>query len=325
MEKCFEVLERQLPKISKIYLNSKIEKKSVLWKIFNSKKYFIELKSKLKDMKISDKTVFIFSTGEGFEIGNLEKWFPKAYQSNKKVSIQHGVFILDYDIKKELARNFINFFSNLFFNFNLLGKGFGGTKFDKYLVHGKRYEEYLIKQKKWLPQNIVVGGCLLRPISKEKFNSGDCCVLLLQPLVEINIVSAEKFNYYIKKILKELKNNYTKIVIRLHPKMNYKDYSFLLKEGVEISCSKNIEDDFKRAEIAVSFFSTALIDAYLKEIPVVGVSIPEINKKYFNFIEKVVAYDNININKNDYSKYKIKTDEIDILTKKDEALLKLLN
>lgn len=307
MEKCFELLEEKLPNVTKIYLNSK-KNKTIIWKIFNSKKYFEILECNINELNIPKESIFIFSTGEGFEIANLKKWFPLK---NKIIAIQHGMFILKYNIKLEMIRNILNGLFNLFLGFNIVGKGFGGTKFDKYLVYGEKYKNYLVENKKWNSSKVLQAGPLLKKVLKKEVKQTGKCILLLQSLVEVKFITQIKFEYYLKNIVEQLKLNFDSVIIRFHPKMQSIDYNFLLDEKIEISRNKKLEEDLEFVEVAFSFFSTALIDANLLNIPVVGIKIPEISDNYYEFLEKIVNYNNIIIEKKDYVSYKIKKNEFE--------------
>lgn len=269
-------------------------------RVLYGKKYLSEIKkiiSKNKDI-INNNTI-IFSCGEGFIIGNINYWFP-SFNNKNTIAIQHGMFLLKSNNILSIFKKLFNLISKILFGINLIGKGFGGTKFENYIVYGMKYKNYLL-EKGWNNNNILVSGNLIKGnyISKNNKNYKkeiNSVIFLLQDLTIKNITS-QKFEDYLINIINILSSQFSKVIVRLHPKM---DNGFICKiqsriSNREIIYSNKISlvDDFDRSDCAISFFSTALIDANLYGLPVAGIKLPEIKLEYYDFLSKIIKLENL--------------------------------
>jgi hypothetical protein len=335
MEHTFFVIEAMLKKkkiaYSKVYAHA-TNNNSIFWRLFNYKKYFNSLNSFMNIEMKYEKSLLIFCVGEGFEISNLNNWLPDDLKKARKIALQHGMFYLNNKwhrkLKLFLVKN-INFITRLFFNFNISGLGFGGVKFDYYVVYGNKYKNYLLKKQKWNRKNILVSGSILKPIQNNiqinKIGGGNC-LLLLANFVEVKLLSKQKYINYLKLIVTALNKRYKNVLVRPHPKM---DLSILKNVGdVEITTTKSINEDFTDKEVVFSFYSSGLIDAALIGLPVIGIIIPEVNYRYYDFINKkidIAEFDLILNNLIDYSECFINKDEIYTGDNTKQIFIKMFN
>lgn len=264
------------------------------------KNYLSKLKKIInKNMDTINNNTIIFSCGEGFVIGNINYWFP-TFKNKKTIAIQHGMFLLKSNNISNIFKIIFNFISLILFNINLIGRGFGGTKFGNYIVYGMKYKNYLL-EKGWENNDILVSGNLIKGnyISKSNDNYKKeikSVVFLLQDLTVKNI-TLQKFENYLIKIINILSSQFSKVIVRLHPKME-NDFIYKLKSKTSnseiiYSSERNLIDDFDRSDCAISFFSTALIDANLYGLPVAGIKLPEIKLEYYNFLSKIIKLENL--------------------------------
>ena len=280
--------------------------------------------------KISPDSIFIFSCGEGFEISNIDIWFKPYIRKGKYIAIQHGMFGLQTINNKSYIKIIINKMSRFILNYSLVGKGFGGTFFDNYIVYSEKYENYLTSKKGWKKDNIIISGALLK--GGKKVSSGtkqitySTCLLLLQDLVITNYVTKKYFMEYFQVIVDQLCVTYNSVIIKYHPKMNPSDYR--IKNNDRIIYSKgNLMDDIQRSEVAFSFFSTAMIDANIADVPVIGIIIPGINIEKYNFLKKSINYDQLTKEIKRMPNYDdciISEDEIDLTDNIETSINKML-
>ena len=105
-----------------------------------------------------ENTLIIYSNAEGFFLSNKDKWLPKIHNC-KEIGIQHGFMPLSN--RQDFKRKVSLFLSHIL-NYNLVGAGFGGVKFDKIVVFGYIYKDFLVKFKEWEPKNVLIGSLLLK-------------------------------------------------------------------------------------------------------------------------------------------------------------------
>ena len=276
-----------------------------MWRLKNQRQYFAKLRTlaneQLKD--IDDKCLIFFSCGEGFEVSNQDKWLPEKFKKSKKIAIQHGVFTTS-DLKKgenklsHSIRQLINNGTNLIFDFNILGRGFGGTKFDYYIVYAQKYKQHLLESRGWKAESVLISGLSLKditikPVPKNSKNQ-ETALLLLQDIAFAKITTESKSFEYLDTIVAQLKNCYKTVKIRLHPKMERAKYDNYFKSYDNVTVTNTtLEDDLKEVDTAFSYVSTTLIDAFLMGVPVVGILIPEIDSHDYSFLKQGVNLDNI--------------------------------
>lgn len=343
MEEQMDYLERLLKKknirVSKIkFPRINFNNGNMLNIFFNralhGEKYLSKLKKIINEnMDIIKNNTIIFSCGEGFVIGNIDYWFP-TFNYQKTIAIQHGMFILKNNNISNIIKKIFNFISLTLFNINLIGRGFGGTKFENYIVYGMKYKNYLL-EKGWDNNNILVSGDLIKGnyINKNSNNYKkeiNSVVFLLQDLTIKNITS-QKFENYLIKIINILSSQFSKVIVRLHPKMNIeficKLQSKISNREIIYSTKTNLVDDLERSDCAISFFSTALIDANLYGLPVAGIKLSEIKLEYYNFLSKIIKLENLKNeiielkNHMETTKWEIKDEEFYV---NDNGLSKLL-
>lgn len=270
-------------------------------RVLYGKKYLSEVKKIIgKNKDIINNNTIIFSCGEGFIIGNINYWFP-SFNNKNTIAIQHGMFLLKSNNILSIFKKSFNLISKILFGINLIGKGFGGTKFGNYIVYGVKYKNYLL-EKGWENNDILVSGNLIKGnYLNEKYNNNckqkmNSVVLLLQDLTVKNI-SFKKFENYLFKIIEILSDQFSKVIVRLHPKMD-KDFISEIenktsKNEIIFSSKRNLIDDFNQSDCAISFFSTALIDANLFGLPVAGIKLPEIKLEYYQFLNKIIKLENL--------------------------------
>lgn len=334
MDSSFDLLTKKLNErnilVNKIYLPSNDKKNTFFWRLLHGKNYLNNLRKVIEDKKLLGNENIFLSCGEGFEIANLSMWLGNLSNYNL-IAIQHGIMPKTMKFHKKIFRLILNRVSQLILRFNIIGNGFGGTKLNYYMVYSSTYKSFLVNNMGWSKENIIVSGELLKERNEIKFKSDfnvKTCLLLLQDFPLAEMMSLETYKKYLLKIIDELKNNFDEVVIRLHPKMNLDDYSFLEECNVIISKNRTLKADFKKADLAMSFYSTALIDAYLYGLPVVGIYLPELKKEHYSFIETVVNYNEISEllkSVDNYKKLSISSEEIEFKNEAEATLDKLLD
>lgn len=306
----FKILKKELLNKNykiEVFRNKTISRASLYWRCRNGNDYLSRLRSAyiswLEERKIINPKLIIFSSGEGFEIVNINYWFLGELQKSKKIAIQHGIFgkeELSSTRRKSMlmVRSSINLLSSIVLGFNLIGYGFGSIKFDKYIVYSKYYSDYLVNYKSWRKENVLIAGRLFKPLRMIPLTKNKSSALfLLQDLVLANILSKKRFEFYLVNIIRSLCAVYQNVNLRLHPKMNVDEYMFLsdLELNCNVSLHNNLTEDIDNCTVAFSFNSTALIDAFLSQKPVVGIVIPELNLEDYQFINFNIRWDRISV------------------------------
>lgn len=237
-------------------------------------------------------TLIIYSNAEGFWISNKDKWTPSFIHCTE-VLLQHG--IMPISANNLYLRNLLNFISSLSMGYNIIGKGFGGINADYMIVYGNAYKNFLVNKKGWKNNQILVSGCIFKsPYIDLSLNyketNPNSCLLLLQDL-SISYIPEQRFISYCRKILEDLSLKYDTIILRKHPKMSIKyDNIFSQMKNVYIShCS--LQTDILSVEHVFSFFSTALIDAYLLNRKIVAIKLPEIPINVYTSFNRVIYID----------------------------------
>jgi len=337
-----KIIERELNRREievLLFFLPELSNRDILWRFKNRNSFFdnikLHLSLKVKDFK--ENCIVVFSTGEGFEIGNLDRWLPKELKSKKSIVIQHGIFgESEMELEKKnivkITRKLVNTVTSRLFNFNLLGKGFGGVKFDYYIVYAEKYKNFLCEYRNWKVEEIIVSGRLLKggvnePI-ENKLKSTDTCLFLLQNLVFAKIIEESKYLYYLSSITSQLVKCFKSVRVRFHPKMERKNYEPIFDyPSVTITSGTSLKEDLEDVNIAFSFHSTALIDAFLYGVPVVGVKIPEIKEIDYKFLSTTVTYKKIlkfTQETKNFNECKITRHELEFENNKEESLQRIL-
>lgn len=261
------------------------------------KKYLRLLKQDFREKVPSEyfiNTLIIYSNAEGFWISNKDNW-SSLFIHCTEVFLQHG--IMPISIGYCHLRGLLNFCSSLLMGYNIIGKGFGGVKADYMVVYGSTYKNFLVDKKGWKDGQILVSGCVFK--SSHIDSSFDCkkpisksCLLLLQNLSAFYI-SEQRFVSYCRKILEDLSFKYDKIIVRKHPKMSI-EYDSIWK-GLKNVCisQSSLRTDILSVEHVFSFFSTALIDAYLLNRKVIAIKLPEIPINVYTSFNRVIHVDDL--------------------------------
>lgn len=252
-------------------------------------------------------TLIVYSNAEGFWISNKKKWISSLVKCTE-VFLQHG--IMPISVNNRYLRTTLNLLSSLLIGYNIIGKGFGGIYADYIVVYGNAYKNFLVNKHGWIDCQILVSGCLFKsscvdPCSDNKAIIPNSCLLLLQNL-SASYLSEQKFVSYCRTILENLSAKYDVIILRKHPKMSVEyDKIFSDIENVCISHS-SLENDILSVEHVYSFFSSALIDAYILKRKVVAIKLSEIPINVYASFNRVVHVEDLRI----YLQNGIDTDEM---------------
>lgn len=285
---------QKYPVTIRLYVSS-FSSISFIERLKEGKKYLRSLKKDFKEKVPSEfcvDTLIIYSNAEGFWISNKQYWIP-LLTGCKEVFLQHG--IMPMSTGYSCVRGLANFFSSLSVGYNLVGKGFGGVNADYIIVYGNAYKKYLVDKKGWKDNQVLVSGYLFKSCpessSYDKAVIPNSCLLLLQDL-SVSYMSEQKFISYCHKIVEDLSLKYETIIVRKHPKMPVK-YEGIFSDIKNVCIShSSLETDILSVEHVYSFFSTALIDAYLFHRKIIAIKPPEIPiNVYVSFNRIVCVYD----------------------------------
>ncbi len=277
-------------------------------------------------------SVIVYSCAEGFEFSNRNSWMPQLYNC-RQVCIMHGFTRITLVPSKELFRKIINFCSSKILGIKVFGAGFGANIVDYIIVYSSLNKKFLIDNFSWKPNNVIISGKLLKyplltSIPGRKDNTKKC-IFLLQDLVSADIISDHNsYQEILLQIIDDISPYFDEILIRKHPKMSYEDLNLLInKEKISFSNNPKIEDDLNTGiNLAISFFSTALIDASLYDIPVMAIKIEQIPEIEYIRFNKVIKLDEINteLAKGITSDYIINPQYFDCSDNAEESFKKLL-
>ena len=266
--------------------------------------------AKLKDYCMNlfpngiEDSLILYSNGEGFLLSNKTIWMPQL-SGCREVALQHGLMPLDY--KRDWVRNLVNAISSCFLGFNLLGDGFGGVHTDKFIVWGKAYADLMTNRKGWNHDDIIISGASLKPLFKKMpHTKNNSCLFLLQDVSTTYIKNFDEMLRTYEIILKNLCSYYDSVIVRKHPKMDSSIYNRLCTtEQVKKSVGSLYEDVISVNKV-YSFFSSALIDAYLMGREIVAIHLKGISSNLYYPFSRVVEVEDL---KDYLTKHAYKDDE----------------
>ena len=119
------------------------------------------------------------------------------------------------------------------------------------------------------------------------------CLLLLQDLQQCYDVTLQKQNEYFLKITNVLSEHYDEVVVRKHPKMNTSVYDLFRKNDMVTISSATLEEEIIDCSRVYSFFSSALLDAYLMHKEIVAIYLQELPIDLYRMFKRVVYINNL--------------------------------
>lgn len=304
-------------------------KDGLKFRLLESNKYFKDVKSKLLSLNIdwNSDTTIIYSNSEGFILSNRKKWLPYHYNC-REIMIQHGIMPLH---KTNRIQRLITYPFYLISNTKLIGSGFGGNKCDYIIVYGQIYKEWLIKNHNWRPAQIMVSGKILKNLTPSKVENNnlnyDACLFLHQELSHYIPLSNLKKYYDI--IFSWLSQNYDIVYIRKHPKAKINIEPWIKKYSNIYFVDGNLSDNVRVASCVFSFFSTALIDAFILGSKVIAISLPENREssvyESFGCVIPVERFDLLKKNELvKFGKESIKNEYFDTSSVQEQEICKLI-
>lgn len=265
---------------------------SLLNKIRDGNKMFYDIRKSLVKQIGSNyikDTLIVYSNSEGFVLSNKDSWMPQLINC-KEVMLQHG--LMPTKVPHTFARNLVNFVFKKFRGYYLFGNGFGGVKANYIIVWGTYYYNYLVNNRGWESDKVLVSGRLLKlmPTAPQigKDTQSRKCLFLLQDLQQYYDITLQKQNEYFLEITNVLSGHYDEVIVRKHPKMNNSVYELFVKnEKVTIS-NTTLEEEIIDSSRVYSFFSSALLDAYLMHKEIVAIYLQELPIDLYRMFKRVV-------------------------------------
>ncbi len=264
-----------------IYLNIfyRIKSKKI---IYDKYKY---LKEKIIQNNIKK---ILVSNAEGYIASNFLTKLREDFPNIEIISLQHGLFLPEYNLMKEKIKKFINVLMYKIYHLKLFGEGFGNKLPNKYIVLNSLYKEYLLKLG-WNSKDVIVDPyflkCYFYDMGKrynrtKKYN--ETAIFFTQALSFSRLCSKKHEIMLNNKIITYLSNNYKKVIIKIHP-----NRKTLLNFPLPNNCSieYDILEALKQADDAYSFFSTALIDA-----EIFGINTFALKSKYIKISDKIYQF-----------------------------------
>ena len=297
-------------------------------KVFSAFEQFV-------DYYISNNTniskYFFYTADEGVWgefITELRSKFEKKYSVEIVIiNIQHGFFTLERP-SVVFVRRIVNFIFRSFFSYSILGKGFGGSKLDNYLVYGKLEKQFL---EAISPEsNIIISPSICKYELIEEIYKLQCTeiikpnaeikknVLFAAQLNDINpdcLYPEEEITKRIAPLFKALNQKGYKIYYRLHPAIPDKEryINLLDKYGIKniviFANSESLSYYLARVGTVIALQSTTLYDGYVVgRMPII---IRGLTKK-FDF---TTPHEIINLSKNIEVEINDAFDKIDLYYK----------
>lgn len=291
----YECLLSELEKKSKVrivILPQIVGNQSIFDRLKGGKRQFKYLRQSVKEQlgveQIANSLV-IYTNSEGFVLSNKDSWMLQLINC-KEVMLQHG--LMPTKVPHMFVRNLVNFVFKKLRGYYLFGNGFGGVKANYIIVWGKYYYNYLVNNRGWESDKVLVSGRLLKLMPTVRLIGNDThsrkCLLLLQDLQQCYDVTLQKQNEYFLKITNVLSEHYDEVVVRKHPKMNNSVYElFVTNEKVTIS-NTTLEEEIIDCCRVYSFFSSALLDAYLMHKEIVAIYLQELPIDLYRMFKRVV-------------------------------------
>lgn len=269
-------------------------KNSLVWRLLWGRHY-LNAQKKHADKNIINfyrkNVTIVYSNAEGFILSNKAKWLPK-FEDNKEIVIQHG--FMEESETHPLLRVLLRSFSYIL-GFKIIGNGFGGVKADYSIVYSEN-EKKIFMNKGWSPSRIITCGRLLKECTEINLRlpKEECCVFFAQ-LLPSTMISPQKLDEITRDILECLKERFDKVVLRLHPKMEMSDYHMtetILNNNIILS-KNDLQYDILNSVCCFSFFSTALLDAWLMGRSVHAIKLPGVPDSCYNMFSNVTTIDNL--------------------------------
>lgn len=232
-------------------------------------------------------TLIIYSNSEGFFFSNKKLWMPTLYKC-KEVELQHGLMPIVFRHSK--LRKVVSLLSEYLFGMSIIGKGFGGNPSDAIIVWGDKFKDFLVKKRRWDPDNVLVSGRMLKPLITKSGRKKEVksVLFLLQDITKVANISYQIQIEYYKYITQLLSLYYEKVIIRKHPKMADSIYD-IFKSYHNVSFSNcSLNDDLDKVDRAFSFISSALVDAFLMGKEVVAILLPEIPESNYAIFKRII-------------------------------------
>lgn len=291
----YECLLCELEKKSKVrivILPQIVGNQSIFDRLKGGKRQFKYLRQSVKEQlgveQIANSLV-IYTNSEGFVLSNKDSWMLQLINC-KEVMLQHG--LMPTKVPHMFARNLVNFVFKKLRGYYLFGNGFGGVKANYIIVWGKYYYNYLVNNRGWESDKVLVSGRLLKLMPTVRLIGNDThsrkCLLLLQDLQQCYDVTLQKQNEYFLKITNVLSEHYDEVVVRKHPKMNTSVYDLFRKNDMVTISSATLEEEIIDCSRVYSFFSSALLDAYLMHKEIVAIYLQELPIDLYRMFKRVV-------------------------------------
>lgn len=291
----YECLLSELEKKSKVrivILPQIVGNQSIFDRLKGGKRQFKYLRQSVKEQlgveQIANSLV-IYTNSEGFVLSNKDSWMLQLINC-KEVMLQHG--LMPTKVPHMFARNLVNFVFKKLRGYYLFGNGFGGVKANYIIVWGKYYYNYLVNNRGWESDKVLVSGRLLKLMPTVQLIGKDThsrkCLLLLQDLQQCYDITLQKQNEYFLKITNVLSEHYDEVVVRKHPKMNSSVYELFRKNDMVTISNATLEEEIIDCSRVYSFFSSALLDAYLMHKEIVAIYLQELPIDLYRMFKRVV-------------------------------------
>lgn len=291
----YECLLCELEKKSKVrivILPQIVGNQSIFDRLKGGKRQFKYLRQSVKEQlgveQIANSLV-IYTNSEGFVLSNKDSWMLQLINC-KEVMLQHG--LMPTKVPHMFARNLVNFVFKKLRGYYLFGNGFGGVKANYIIVWGKYYYNYLVNNRGWESDKVLVSGRLLKLMPTVRLIGNDThsrkCLLLLQDLQQCYDVTLQKQNEYFLKIINVLSEHYDEVIVRKHPKMNISVYDLFRKNDKVTISNATLEEEIIDCSRVYSFFSSALLDAYLMHKEIVAIYLQELPIDLYRMFKRVV-------------------------------------
>lgn len=283
---------KQKTKVQIVILPQFVSNRSFFNRLKGQKRLFKYLKQSIKEqlgMEQIVNSLVIYTNSEGFVLTNKDSWMPQLINC-KEVMLQHG--LMPIKVPHMFARNLVNFVFKKFRGYYLFGNGFGGVKANYIIVWGTYYYNYLVNNRGWESDKVLVSGRLLKlmPTAPQigKDSQSRKCLFLLQDLQQYYDVTLQKQNEYFLEITNVLSEHYDEVIVKKHPKMNNSVYELFVTNGKVTISNTTLEEEIMNCSRVYSFFSSALLDAYLMHKEIVAIYLLELPIDLYRMFKRVV-------------------------------------
>jgi hypothetical protein len=228
------------------------------------------------------KIIIYVSNAEGYIAHNFLKWLVKDFPKLELVAMQHGIMPLTNSVNKIKIRKVFNAIIYFIFGIYPYGTGFGFKLTNKYIVYKNIYKDILITFG-WNPEDIIVDIQFLKSelydyykVNKlVNYRESSTAIFLPQCLALSGVCTKEEEILLMKKTIKYISSKHKKVLIKLHPGCN--NIGFRVPSNCIYIDSLN--EGFLKANVAYSFFSTALLDAEIFELKTIAIQPISVNLK----------------------------------------------